>query len=279
MAAFINRKYCRSLGTSSDAETLSVSSRLATPEGALGDTILRRKYEMRRSSSLTLEQQFKSRLNTTLTNVPNDKESHTDYDTKEADDKTSTMEKAAKSRTKKYVLKQTSEPQKTSVSDVKQTFEMTLAKLKQQSQDKLIKYDNEEIRKSWGLKSKHPIMEESKVDIITPQNSVETKTPQISDPENSLKLGSIPRYMSPRRNRRSAVATKIPTHLYKLDESHSSSTTLEGGSIPSRDPSPYSMTPGVDTLSSPLLNKKHSQRIELSTKKVEIKINQKENHK
>ena len=155
---------------------------------------------------------------------------------------------------------------------------MTLAKLKQQSQDKLIKNDNEEIRKSWGLKSKHPIMEESKVDIITPQNSVENKTPQIIDPEKSSKLGSIPRYMSPRRNRRSAVATKIPTHLYKLDESHSSST-LEGGSIPSRDPSPYCMTPGVDTLSSPLLSKKHSQRIELSTKKVEIKINQKDNHK
>ena len=233
---------------------------------------------MRRSSSLTSEQ-FESRLNTTLTNVPNFKESHTEYDTKEAYDKTSTAEKATKTRSKKYVLKQTSESQKTSVSNVKQTFETTLAKLKQQSQDKLMKHDNEEIRKSWGLKSKHPIMEEGKVDIISPQNSVENKTPQISDREKSSKLGSIPRYMSPRRNRRSAVATKISTHLYKLDESHSSSTTLEGGSIPSRDPSPYFMTPGVDTLSSPLLNKKHSQRIELSTKKVEIKINHKDNHK
>ena len=231
---------------------------------------------MRRSSSLTLEQ-FESRLNTTLPNVPYSKESHTENDIKEADDKTSTAEKTAKSRTKKYVLKQTSDPQKTSVSNVKQTFEMTLAKLKQQSEDKLIKHDNAEIQKSWGLKSKHPIME-NKVDIITPQNSVEDKTPQFTDPEKSPKLGLIPRYMSPRRNRRSAVATKVPTHLYKLDESHSSST-LEGGSKLSRDPSPYFMTPGVDTLSSPLLNKKHSQRIELSTKKVEIKINQNGNHK
>ena len=35
---------------------LSASSRLATPEIAPGDTVLRRKYEMRRSSSLLLEE-------------------------------------------------------------------------------------------------------------------------------------------------------------------------------------------------------------------------------
>ena len=264
------------LGTISDAETLSVSSRLATPEGALGDTILRRKYEMRRSSSLTSEQ-FGSRLNATSTNVPNTKESHTENDTKVADAKTLTEEKTASSRTKGYVIKQTSEPQKSRVPDVKQTFEMTLAKFKKQSQDNLRKHRNEEIRKTWESEIKHSAVE-NKVDITTPQNSAENKTGQVSDTEKSSGPGSMPRYMSPRRNRRSAVATKVPTHLYKLDESHSSST-LEGGSTPSRDPSPYCLTPGVNTLLSPHHTKKHSQRIELSTKKVEIKINHKENYK
>ena len=306
-------------GTTSDAERLSTSSRLATPEVALGDTILRRKYAMRRSSSLvqkevgsisktTSNSEDQFHKNTANDEKRNDRQcvqiNSTNVSEREDSNFLPTVVQTTESKkipevdSSKVNLQQSpklqnqklrdqykhdrrkvrthldsearSEATDSKNSEITEKFKETLVKLQKKSQIKVFKHESEEIRQNWELKRKHSPEEE--MEKTMPKGSQEKKTYcKINTDE---RIPSLPRYMSPRRNQKTAVATKVPTHQYKLDES--SVSTIGGNTTrdSSRDPSPYKLTPRGDTQQSPQ-HRKLSQRVELSTKKVELKIHQK----
>ncbi len=172
----------------------------------------------------------------------------------------------------------------------KQRFQDALSKLRIGSQVKMYQVGSEDARNSWDLKRKHSpeedIQKNKKLgqgqgesqgqikDRTSDQNAVSGENEEGSDRSGSNGVTkmqtSLPGYMSARTKRKSSQMPAAHTGLYKLDPSVLDGGLLNAGSGDGIGPiaSPINANPEGKIVSA----RRNSQKAELSTKKVELRI-------